>query len=45
MAAACGAILSYGGVLSPSSIVPLACLGAALILVLLHMMNVSDRRY
>lgn len=45
IAAACVAILSYAGVLSPTSIVPQVCFGAALILVLLHMMNVSDRRY
>lgn len=39
------AILSYAGVLSPTSIVPPACFAAALILALLHMMNVSDRHY
>ena len=45
VAAACCAILSYAGVLSPTSIVPPICFAAALVFVLLHLMNVSDRRY
>jgi hypothetical protein len=45
VAAACCAILSYTGVLSTNSIVPPVCFAAALILVLVHLMNVSDRRY
>jgi hypothetical protein len=45
VAAACCAILSYAGVLSTTSVVPPVCFAAALILALLHMMNVSDRRY
>lgn len=45
VAAACGAILSYAGVLSATSIAPPVFFAVALILVLLHLMNVSDRRY
>jgi uncharacterized membrane protein YtjA (UPF0391 family) len=45
VAALCCAILSYAGVLSANSIVPPVCFAVALILVLLQLMNVSDRRY
>ena len=45
IAAACFAILSHAGVLAATSILPPACFAAALVLVLLHMMNVGDRRY
>jgi hypothetical protein len=37
--------LSYAGILTTTSIVPLVCFAVALILALLHVMNVSDRRY
>jgi hypothetical protein len=39
------ALLSHWGLLSPTSIVPPICFAAAFILVLLHLVNVSDRRY
>jgi uncharacterized membrane protein YtjA (UPF0391 family) len=45
VAAACGAILSYAGVLSTNSIVAPICFAAALVLVLLDLMNMGDRRY
>jgi uncharacterized membrane protein YtjA (UPF0391 family) len=45
IAAACCGVLSYAGVLSSTSIVAPICFAAALLLVLLHMMNVTDRRY
>jgi hypothetical protein len=44
LAAAGSAGLGHAGLLSPTSIVPFVCFGAALILVLLHLMNVGDRR-
>lgn len=45
IAAAFSGSLSYAGILSATSIVPPVCFAVALVLVLLHMMNVYDRRY
>lgn len=45
VAAAGSAIFSYAGVLTANSIVPFACIAVALILMLLHLISVSDRRY
>lgn len=45
VAAICCAILSFSGVLSPTSVAPPLCFAAALVFVLLYMINVSDRRY
>jgi hypothetical protein len=39
------AVLSYAGVLPAANLAPPILFGSALILVLLHLMYVSDRRY
>ena len=45
IAAACCAVLSYAQILSPTSLVPAMLFASVLILTLLHMINVGDRRY
>lgn len=45
LAAAGGALLSYVGWISATSLVPAGCFAVGLVLVLLHLIAVSDRRY
>lgn len=44
-AAAISFFLSYSGVVSPTSMVTPICFAAALVLVLLQLINEGDRRY
>lgn len=44
-AAGVSGILTYLGMISPTSMVPPVLVALAFILVLLHLMNVSERRY
>ena len=45
LAAAAGVILSYSGLISATHIIPPVLFASALILVLLQMINIEDRRY
>ena len=45
LATACCAILGLTGLLSPTSVLAPVCFAAALILVLLQLVNAGDRRY